>query len=166
MNRDDQLLAQLAEVATAAQREEIAFRDNIGREIDKRERARQYAFRRLSLAELMLQAARASDDEDKAVAAQTATLRAEFGWYGESETRKRIFAAWRPVALAVWAAVRPPPEEAESEAETRPVAGEPRPPPDIAAALGAFERWYEAEFGSNYLAILDQEKQELPVVEF
>lgn len=160
MNCDDQLLAQLAEAATVAQREEITFRDNIGREIDKRERARQYAFRRLSLAELMLQAARASDDEEKAVAAQTARLRAEFGWHGESEPRKRIFSAWRPVALAVWTAVRPPPAEAGPEA------GETQPPPDIAAALGAFERWYEAEFGSNYLAILDQEKQELPVVEF
>jgi hypothetical protein len=164
MNCDDQLLAQLAEAATVAQREEITFRDNIGLEIDKRERARQYAFRRLSLAELMLQAARASDDEEKAVAAQTATLRAEFGWHGESESRKRIFAAWRPVALLVWAAVRPPPAEAEAEAGRE--AGEPQPPPDIAAAFGAFERWYEAEFGSNYLAILDQEKQELPVVEF
>jgi len=160
MNRDDQLLAQLAEAATVAQREEITFRDNIGLEIDKRERARQYAFRRLALAEIMLQAARASDDEEKAVAAQTAALRAELGWHGESEPRKRIFAAWRPVALLVWAAVRPPP------AEAGPDAGEPQPPLDIAAALGAFERWYEAEFGSNYLAILDQEKQELPVVEF
>jgi hypothetical protein len=110
----------------------------------------------------MLQAARASDDEEKAVAAQTAALRAEFGWHGESETRKRIFAAWRPVALAVWAAVGPPPIEAETEAE----AGEPQPLPDIAAALGAFEHWYEAESGSNYLVILDQEMQELPVVEF
>jgi len=66
MNRDTQLLAQLAGAATSAQREEITFRDNIGREIDTRERARQYAFRRLLLGELMLQAARASDDEDNA----------------------------------------------------------------------------------------------------
>lgn len=162
MNRDNQLLAPLAEAAAVAQREEVTFRDNVGREIDKRERARQYAFRRLSLAELMLDAARATDDAEKAVVAQTAALRAEFGWHGESEPRKRIFAAWRPVALAVWSAVRPHPDEAETEA----AAGGSEPPPDIAAALGAFERWYEAEFGSNYLAILDQEKQELPVVEF
>jgi hypothetical protein len=159
-NRNDQLLAQLAEAAAAAQSEEITFRDNVGREIEKRERARQYAFRRLSLAELMLQAARASDDEEKAVAAQTAALRAEFGWHGESEPRKRIFAVWRPVALAVWTAVRPPPPKNEAAtAESEPLT-------DIAAALGNFERWYEAEFGSNYLASLDQEMQELPVVEF
>ncbi len=155
--RGEQFLAALAQAATAAQREEIDFRDNVGREIEKRERARQYAFRRLSLAELMAKAARQSEDEEKAVAAQTAALRSEFGWHGESEQRKRIFAAWRPVALTVWAVVKPPPAEAETAAA---------PTPDIAAALAEFERWYEAEFGSNYLAILDQEKQEFPVVEF
>jgi hypothetical protein len=157
-DRDGQLLGPLAEAAAAAQREEISFRDNVGREIERRERTRQYAFRRLSLAELMLEAARGAEDEEKAVAAQIAALRAEFGWHGESEQRKRIFAAWQPVALAVWAAVRPPPEETEGADVV--------PPPDIAAVLLEFERWYEAEFGSNYLAILDQEKQEYPVVEF
>ncbi|MFN3745531.1 MAG: hypothetical protein ACK4TL_12570 [Hyphomicrobiaceae bacterium] len=157
-DRDEQLLRPLADAAAAAQREEISFRDNVGREIERRERARQYAFRRLSLAELMLKAAHGAEDEEKAIAAQTAALRAEFGWHGESEPRKRIFAAWRPVALAVWAATRPPAEETEAAGIV--------PPPDIADALLAFERWYEAEFGSNYLAILDQEKQEYPVVEF
>jgi hypothetical protein len=44
----------------------------------------------------------------------------------------------------------------------------PAPPelPDIGAALAAFEAWYLAEFGSNYLDILEVEVQELPVVEF
>ena len=32
--------------------------------------------------------------------------------------------------------------------------------------LAEFERRYEVEFGTNYLAILDQEMEELPVVEF
>ena len=157
--RDDQFLAALAESAAAAQREEYIFRDNIGREIEKRERARQYAYRRLSLAELMLKAARGAEGEEKAVAAQTTALRSEFGWHGESEQTKRIVAAWRPVALTIWAAVKPPPAEVEAAAVAA-------PSPDIVAALAEFERWYEAEFGSNYLAILDQEKQEFPVVEF
>ena len=154
---DDHFLVPLAEAATAAQREEIDFRDNVGREIERRERARQYAFRRLSLAELMAETARRASDEEGAIAAQTLTLRGEFSWHGESEQTKRIFAAWRPVALTVWAAVRPPPAEGEAT---------PPSPPDVVAALAEFERWYEAEFGTNYLAILDQEKQEFPVVEF
>lgn len=161
-DRDDDFLSALRHAATEAQREEISFRNNVGREIEKRERARQYAFRRLSITELMGQAARGAKSEDQAIAAQTAVLRAEFGWHGDTEPRRRIFAAWQPVALAISAAVRPPPP---------PEAGAPPPQPssplaDISAALAAFEAWYLAEFGSNYLAILDQEMQELPVVEF
>lgn len=157
-HRDEQFLEALSEAAVAAQQEEIAFRDNVAREIEKRERARQYAYRRLSTAELMLAAARKSENEEMAVTAQTATLRAEFGWHGESEAHKRILGAWRPVALAVWAVVKPLPETTD-EAEAPPL-------PDITAALAEFERWYETQFGTNYLAILDQEKQEYPVVEF
>jgi hypothetical protein len=157
-HRDEQFLAALSEAAVAAQQEEVAFRDNVAREIEKRERARQYAYRRLSTAELMLTAARRSESEEMAVAAQSAALRAEFGWHGESEAHKRILAAWRPVALAVWAVVKPLPENEEG--------GEASALPDITAALAEFERWYEREFGTNYLSILDQEKQEYPVVEF
>jgi hypothetical protein len=104
----------------------------------------------------MLKAARQAEDAEAAVASQSSALRAEFGWHGE--TSSKIFAAWRPVTLAVWEAVRPPAEEAEATS--------PASLPDIVAALAAFERWYEAEFGTNYLAILDQEKLEYPVVEF
>jgi hypothetical protein len=157
--RDDELLRPLAEAAASAQREEIDFRDNVGREIEKRERVRQYAFRRLSLAELLLKAARQAGNAEAAVAVQTAALRSEFGWHGESEQQQRIFAFWRPVAIAVWEVVKPLPEEAGAVPASVPV-------PDIVAALAEFERWYEAEFGTNYLAILDQEKQEYPVVEF
>jgi hypothetical protein len=39
-DRDEEILRALTEAAAAAQREEIAFRDNIGREIERRERAR------------------------------------------------------------------------------------------------------------------------------
>jgi hypothetical protein len=161
-DRDDDFLSTLRNAATMAQSEEISFRNNVGREIEKRERARQYAFRRLSIAELMAQATRGAEDEEQAIAAQTAVLRAEFGWHGDTEPRRRIFAAWQPVARAIWVAVRPPPT-AEADASVPPPSS---PPPDITAALAAFEAWYLAEFASNYLAILDQEMQELPVVEF
>lgn len=160
MNSDDELLSALHQTAVAAQREEMSFRDNVGREIAARERARKYAFRRLSLAELMLRAARRAEDEENAVAGQTAALCAELGWHGDTAQRRRIVTAWRPVALAAWEAVRPRSTDAGAE--------EPAPAeqPDIAAALATFEAWYLAEFGSNYLEILEIEIQELPVVEF
>ena len=162
MDRDDDFLSGLRHAATAAQNEEISFRNNVGGEIEKRERARQYAFRRLSITELMGQASRGAENEEQAIGAQTAVLRGEFGWHGDTEPRRRIFAAWQPVAVAIWAAVRPPPVEADAGAS----APSSEVQPDISAALATFETWYLAEFGSNYLAILDQEMQELPVVEF
>ncbi len=127
-------------------------------------RARQYAFRRLSLAELMSRTARMAKDEEQAIAAQLAALRSEFGWHGDTEPRRRIFAAWQPVALAVWQNVKPTSDEKDlaASAPSEPLP----PPPDIGTALAEFEAWYLAEFGSNYLSILDQEVQELPVVEF
>lgn len=161
IRRDDDFLSALRDAALAAQREEISFRDNVAREIASRQLARQYAFRRLSTAELMARAARGAEDEVQAIAAQIAALRSEFGWHGDTEPRRRIFAAWQPVALAVWAAVRPPPAEADA-----PASQPPSPPPDIGATLATFEAWYLAEFGSNYLDILEVEMQELPVVEF
>lgn len=161
IDRDSPFLSALEHAATAAQREEIDFRNNVGREIEKRERARQYAFRRLSIAELMVRTVRSAETEEQAVAAQTAMLRDEFGWLGDSEQNARILAAWRPVALAVWAAVKPPATE-PTEPETTAM----EVPPDVAGALAAFEAWYVDEFGSSYLAILDHEMQELPVVEF
>ena len=157
----DDFLSALRQAAHAAQAEEISFRNHVGREIEKRERARQYAFRRLSIAELMARAAHDAKDETAAVDAQTAALRSEFGWHGDTEARRQIIEAWRPVALAVWATVRPLPPDGDAVGGAAEV-----PPPDVGAALAAFEAWYLAEFGSNYLSILDQEVQELPVVEF
>lgn len=159
-DRDDDFLSALHQTALAAQREEIAFRDNVAHEITARERARKYAFRRLSIAELMARAARRAENEEQAIAAQTAALRSEFGWHGDTEQRRRIFAAWRTVAFTVWDAVRPRSNEAGEQ--------EPAPMelPDIAAVLATFEAWYLTEFGSNYLDLLEVEMQELPVVEF
>jgi hypothetical protein len=160
-DRDNDFFSALRHAALAAQREEISFRDNVAREIAAHELTRKYAFRRLSVAEQMARAARRAEDEERAIAAQMAALRSEFGWHGDTEPRRRIFAAWQPVALAVWAAVRPPPAESDASSP------EPSsPPPDIGAALATFEAWYLDEFGSNYLDILEVEMQELPVVEF
>ena len=160
MDRDSDFLSALYQTALAAQREEISFRDSVAREIALRTLARKYAFRRLSLAEMMVRAARRAENEEQAIAAQTAALRAEMNWHGDTEQRRRIFAAWRPVSLAAWNAVRP------QSTETGEQASEPAELPDIAAALATFEAWYLAEFGSNYLDILEVEMQELPVVEF
>ena len=146
----------LAAAATAAQKEELAFRKNIAQEMERRERARQFAYRRLDVARLMAAAAAAAANADEAHAKQIETLRAEFGWHGDTERRKAIFAAWQPVSLAVWEQVKPAPTDAAMDGDK----------PKVEAAFRAFEDWYKAEFGSDFLAILDHEIPEMPVVEF
>ena len=149
-------ISDLEHAATTAQREEIAFRESIAAEITKRERARQFAFRRLDLARTMSAAAMGAETEDEAIARQLAAFRRELDWHSESEARKRILDAWRPVAAAIWSHVRLRPG-------TMPEAATPA---SVPTTLLAFEDWYRAEIGTDFLALFDQEIPELPVVEF
>lgn len=157
---ESDFLAELERIAVAAQREEIAFRENIAAEITRRERARQFAFRRLDLARTMAAAAIGADSEDDAVARQVAALMRELDWASETEQRAPVLAAWRPVAEAVW---RNLPRDAEGAENSEPAPGE---RPDVQQAMLAFERWYESDKGQPFLALLDQVIEEMPVVEF
>lgn len=155
-------LDELATLAGAAQRSELDLRRDVALEIAQRERERQFAFRRLELARSMVRAARDADSEAVAVAAQIAALRNEFGWYGDSVERQRIVAEWRKVARAVsrslGIAAGEAATEPEPEAEDESVS--------VRDALQAFEAWYRGELGSEFLALLDHEIPEMPVVEF
>lgn len=148
-------LALLEQAANAAQREEISFRERIAAEVALRERERQFAFRRLGIAKVMARAAAASPDAEAAVAAQAAAFRRELGWHGDSDQRKRALNAWAAVSEAVWREVGPRPAQGEAEAEL----------PSVGDAMAAFEGWYIAQFGTSYLALLDQDIPEMPVVE-
>jgi len=141
-------------VALDAQRAEVAFRKNIAYEIARHERERQFAFRRLDLAGRMTAAAEGAEKEEDAVARQVAALKTIFGWYGENEERARIMAAWEDVARVIHAAMR--------EGDAAPG----RAGANVQNAMLTFEQWYEKKFGSPFLAMLDQEIEEMPVVEF
>lgn len=148
-------LAALEQAAHAAQREEIAFRENVAAEIAKRERARQFAFRRLGLIKAMVTATGGAKEEAEAVARGRAALKAELGWLSDTEARGPIVDAWGTVAQAVWRTLHP---ETSAEADQE--------RPSVGDALAAFEAWYETAHGSAFLALLDQEIPEMPVVEF
>lgn len=153
-------IAELERLAHSAQREELTFRDSIAREITRRERERQFAFRRVELARSMARVAAGAQSEKVAIARQLDALVGECGWYGESDQRRKTLEAWTPVAIAVWQGVQPTtasPAEGHAAA-TDPVA--------VHHAMCAFEAWYELEFGQPFLAILDYEIPEIPVVEF
>lgn len=144
-------IADLERVAGEAQAEEVRFRKSFALEVEKRERARAFAFRRLGLMRIMAAAAAGADTVETARAAQRDALKAALGWYGDSELRTTALEAWGAVADAVWAArTEAPDPDAPSPAD----------------ALASFEAWYEVANGSPFLALLDQEPLEAPVVEF
>lgn len=147
-------LSVLQDRATAAQAEEIRFRKSIAAEIEAREKARAYAFRRLGLMRAITAAAAAAENLEAARAAQLRTLTDELGWDGAAEAPGRALAAFTPVADAVWRALNPAPEGEEVS-----------PGPDPVEAFAIFEAWYAGAFGRPFLAILDQEPLEIPVVE-
>lgn len=149
-------IADLEATAGAAQRAEIAFRDSISVELARHERERQFAFRRVALARRMADAALGAEDLEKARAAQIAALKSELGWHADTPQRQSIYEAWLGVCDAVWAACRRPEGDETPGGRS---AG-------VAEALAAFEAWYEAEYGSSFLVILDVEIPEMPVVEF
>lgn len=145
-------LAALEAAARAAQTAEVSFRDSIARELASRERARQFAFRRLGIAADMVRAARGAEDADAAVEAQCAALMGELGWANRGGDRGAVLDEWAHVARAVAASLG---LDCES-----------RHGGNVEAALAAFEAWYEAGRGTPFLALLDQEIPEMPVVEF
>ena len=162
MKHDAPFIAHLETAAVTAHQTEMTFRNSISAEIARLERERQFAFRRVELAKTMMRAAAKGDDFEAAMAAQLAAFRAEFGWHGDNDERRTFLDAWRPVAVAVAGSI------GKSE-----VASEPSEPSDapvdsaaVGAAMATFEAWYEAKFGRPFLAYLDVEIPEMPVVEF
>ncbi|MFV0368338.1 MAG: hypothetical protein ACK5KM_07755 [Hyphomicrobiaceae bacterium] len=147
-------ITDLESVALDAQRAEVAFRRNIASEVTRHERERQFAFRRVHLAERMTIAAQGSENEEDAVARQAASLRSIFGWVGENQDRVRVVEAWENVARSIWSAMEQRVSQAGQTGQ------------DVRNAMLTFEHWYEEEFGSPFLAMLDQEIEEMPVVEF
>jgi len=154
MNATQGFLADLEAAAIAAQQEELRFRESVAAEISSRERARQFAFRRVGLVRTMTQAAAGAETEEKAVAAQRAALKRELGWVGEAEPRKKVLDAWGAVASAVW-------QGGPSAGEGKAGAGK-----SVPAALAEFEAFYLAEIGKPFFALFDHEMPVIPVVEF
>ena len=79
-------------------------------------------------------------------AAGRAAFLAAVGWTGAAEAERAVAERFAPVAAAVRAAARDEPA-------------------DPAAALADFEAWYAAERGVPFLALMEREIVELPLVE-
>jgi len=161
------LIARLQAECTAAEAAERSVRASVDAQIQAAERARAFAWRRLSALSDMARVAALEPDRELAVERQLEVLFREIGWIdgglAELGEGARPLLDWlRPIAEALHAEAHPLPVHAEADGEA------PEPPvvADPIAAFRAFEAWYEAERGTAFLQVYERYMPPTPVVEF
>ena len=159
----DILIARLQADCTAAEAAERTVRANVEAQLKQAERARAFAWRRLSALGDMARIAALEPDRAVAVDRQLVALFREIGWIDggldELGASNRPLLDWlRPIAEALHAAAHP--VDATGD--------ETGPPPvsDPIAAFRAFEAWYESERGEAFLQVFERYMAPTPVVEF
>lgn len=164
----DTLIARLQADCTAAEAAERSVRATVEAQIQAAERARAFAWRRLSALSDMARVAALEPDREIAVERQLEALFREIGWIegglAELAESARPLLDWlRPIAEALHAEAHPVPAEPDgaraSPAQEPPLA-------DPIAAFRAFEAWYEAERGEAFLQVYERYMPATPVVEF
>jgi hypothetical protein len=132
--------------ASAAHVAETEFSKEFDRELARRRREREFAYRRLGLVKELAKAARAGTADSVVTA-----LRSELGWHETSAIKDRVLDAFKPVAEAVCSQFH---------------AKDPKECRSIEEAFAAFEAWYQKDTGTPFLALLDHEIPEMPLVDF
>jgi hypothetical protein len=158
----DTLIARLQADCTAAETAERAVRATVEAQLKEAERARAFAWRRLSALSDMARIAALEPDRAAAVDRQLAALFRDIGWIENGieelgEANRPLLDWLRPIAEALHACAHPAPKDAAAE------------PPAIAdpiAAFRAFEAWYEAERGQPFLQVFERWVPPTPLVEF
>ena len=167
------LIARLQADCTAAELAERSVRANVEAQIRAAERARAFAWRRLSALSDMARVAALEPDRELAVDRQLEALFREIGWIegglAELGEGARPLVDWlRPIAEALHAEAHPLPA-APTGTEATAAADAPLADPILAdpiAAFRAFEAWYEAERGEPFLQVYERYMPATPVVEF
>ena len=152
MTRAAAWLAELAAATGEADRAEQAWRAESLRRAQELADARAFAWRRANLLRAVAQSVAAAEDEAGAVADGLACLRERLGWAANSAAREEIVQAFAPVCAELHACGQPEEEGQE--------------PPDPAAALAAFEAWYQAARGTPFWILFETYMPETPVVDF
>ena len=145
------LVAELEAGAAAAQEHEKRYRAEAAREIERLERERVLAFRRIRLVKLIEPSGAA--DEAAAVTRARHALAGELGWDADSERHRAVLDRLGELARALWTATHP--SDHVSHAAAPPI-----------AALAAFEAWYQTHAGQSFYALFDQYVPETPLVDF
>ncbi len=147
------LVGELEAAAHAAQDHEKRYRADAAREIERLERERVFAFRRIRLARLLASACDGAADETAACALAAGAVAGELGWSTQGETHKPVLDRLNDVTRELWQA-RGPAGAAADQATPG------------ASALAGFERWYHAHAGLPFYALFDQYVPETPLVDF
>lgn len=172
------LIARLQADCTTAEAAERSVRASVDAQIQAAERARAFAWRRLSALSDMARVAALEPDRELAVERQLEALFREIGWIegglAELGEGARPLLDWlRPIAEALHAEAHPVPVDTEGTIDAEGDGETPEPPMvadpplmDPLAAFRAFEAWYEAERGTPFLQVFDRYMPATPVVEF
>jgi hypothetical protein len=147
-------LEDLATAAREAKTAEAGFRREVAARIAGLERERAFAFRRLNLMKVIVEAVGRAEDVPTGVAYGTAALRARLGWDSDSESRAAVLASFAPVAEAVFAGLTPS-EQGKETNETK-----------LHAALTQFETWYAQTHATPFWSLFEHYIPETPLVDF
>lgn len=131
---------------------EDKFRREIVERTKEFERERAFAFRRFNLMQAVAEGMNSAESEEIAVAAAAAILRSRLGWSDDSEARSEVISRFAPVALAMFAQLKP--EKMTSE------------PPEAPEALAAFESWYRETHPVAFWVLFENAMRETPLVDF
>lgn len=160
----DTLIARLQADCTAAEAAERAVRAEVETQLKEAERARAFAWRRLSALGDMARIAALEPDREIAVDRQLVALFRDIGWIDggldELGEGARPLLDWlRPIAEALHAAAYPVEADGDNEPEEPAIT-------DPIAAFRAFEAWYEADRGQPFLQVFERYMPPTPLVEF
>jgi hypothetical protein len=144
-------LVSLKEAADSAAVAEKAFRREAAERIKALEQERAFAFRRLNVMRLVIEAVTGAESEEIGVAAALAVLRSRLGWSSDSESRSAVLSRFALVAQTAFANLRDSAED--------PVA-------NIGGALAEFEVWYSATYAISFWSLFEHQMAETPVVDF
>lgn len=144
-------LASLQSAADVAAAAETNFRREAAERIRGLEQERAFAFRRLTVMRLVMNAIAGAESEEIGVAAALAALRTKLGWSSDSEARSAVLSRFAAVAKAMLVMRDGPAETA---------------PKKIVEALAAFEAWYVTAYSVPFWSLFEHEMAETPVVDF
>lgn len=143
----------LRQDADRAGRAEDEYRHEVAARTKALEQERAFAHRRLNFMCAVAETVVAADSEAVAVAAAKSVMRNKLGWGGDDdEARAEVLERFAPVAQQVFKGLAPADDEA--------------PPPDVLAALNAFEAWYGSTHPGPFWALFEHYMPETPLVDF